>query len=117
MKKWSSWPVRRLNSLSASALNVALTATVDIFPTLAATFLAGTGAESDAEEATGTFALFGAGDAVRLGSALMVRSLPWVSIMAAGNSANFASNAVGRRDLATRNRASTAGEVGVESFQ
>jgi hypothetical protein len=88
-----------------------------MFPTFASTFLAGTGVESDAAEAAGVLALFGAGDPVRLGSVLMVRSLPCVSMMAAGNSANFASKAVERRDLATAKRASTAGEVWVERFQ
>jgi hypothetical protein len=46
-----------------------------------------------------------------------VRSLPWVSMMAAGNSANLASNAVGRRALAMAKRAATAGEVLVEILQ
>lgn len=63
------------------------------------------------------FMLWGEGDPVRLGSALIVRSLPWVSMMAAGNSANLASNAVGRRALAMAKRASTAGEVLVEILQ
>ena len=107
----------RLNNFSASALNVAVTVTVLIFPIFASTFFAGTGAESDAAGAAGLLTLLGAGDAVRLGSPLTVRSPPWVSIIAAGNSANFASNAVERRDLATEKRAATAGEVSVVRLQ
>ena len=42
----------------------------------------------------------GAGVPVRLGSALTVRSLPWVSIIATGSSANLDSSAGGRRALA-----------------
>ena len=103
----------RLNSLSASALNVAVTVTLLMFPIFASTFFTGAGAGRDGAEAGGLLALLGAGDPARLGSLLIVRSLPWVSIIAEGNSANLASNATERRDLAIAKRDLTVGEASV----
>lgn len=67
---------------------------------------AGAGAEED-----------GAGVPVRLGSALTVKSLPCVSMIAEGNSANFVSRAVVRRDLASAKSALTVGLGEVVSDQ
>jgi hypothetical protein len=50
------------------------------------------------------------GVAERLGSLLIVRSLPWVSIIAFANSANLTSSAVGSLAFANANTASTGGE-------
>ena len=69
-------------------------------------------------DATGTeFVPDGAGVPVRLGWALTVKSLPWVLIIAAGNSANFSSSSAGSFPLAVWNSASTAGEDFVEHDQ
>jgi hypothetical protein len=59
----------------------------------------------------------GAGVPERLGSALIVRSLPCVSMIAEGNSASFVSRAVGRRLLASSNKAVTAGVGSVVKVQ
>jgi hypothetical protein len=59
----------------------------------------------------------GAGVPERLGSVLTVRSFPCVSIIATGNSANFASRATGKRDFAREKRASTAGDEEVLRVQ
>jgi hypothetical protein len=74
--------------------------------------------EADALEAVAFDAFWGgAGVPERLGSVLTVRSLPWVSISAAGNSANLVSRAVGRRDFARAKSESTAGDEAVVSVQ
>ena len=62
-------------------------------------------------------ALPGVGVPVRLGSALMVKSLPCVSMIAEGNAANLASKAVGRRVRARVNKVLTSGEESVERVQ
>lgn len=117
LKNCSSAPVNKLNSLSASALNVEVTVTLLRFPTLAATFFAGAGVGAGVGAAEVAVDTLFAGVPVRLGSALIVRSLPWESMIAAGNSANFVSSAVVRRVLATLKRASTAGDVAVAMLQ
>ena len=61
-------------------------------------------------DATGTeFVPDGVGVPVRLGWALTVKSLPWVSMIAPGNSANLVSRATGSLDFANLNKASTTG--------
>lgn len=59
----------------------------------------------------------GAGVPERLGSALTVKSLPWVSMSAEGKVASFVSNAAGRRALASAKMAITSGEGSVERVQ
>lgn len=94
---------------------MASTLTILVLIGFASTFFGWAGADVDA--AAGAFAVAGAGVPERLGSALIVRSLPCVSTRATGNSANLASRAAGRRDLASAKRALTAGEVAVLRVQ
>ncbi len=91
---------------SADAINapsmvtvVELTAFAVAF--LGATFAATAGAEVGAPPAAVGVDEEGAGVPLRLGSALTVRSLPWVLMIAEGNSDNLASNATGNRDFAS----------------
>jgi hypothetical protein len=94
--------VKRLNKSSAAAIKVASTSTVDVFTVVVFGgwfFAAGLGAgavvvvEPAFRDWTGV--------PVRLGSALTVRSFPCVSIIAAGNSANLVSSAIGSLFLAS----------------
>ena len=62
-------------------------------------------------------AVVGVGVPVRLGSALTVISLPWVSISAAGNSASFAFRSSGRRERASWYTESTSGDDEVDNDQ
>lgn len=100
------------NKSSAEAWNAASTFTVAVLTALGSAFFAA-GFDA-AEAAAGVFwaavdAPAGAGVTLRLGSALTVRSLPCVLMMADGNSENLASSATGRRAFASANSASTAG--------
>ena len=61
--------------------------------------------------------LVGAGVPVRLGSALILRSLPCASTIALGNVASFVSIAVGNRLFARAKMALTSEEASVESVQ
>jgi len=102
---------------SAATINVASTVTLLVLMVFASsTFLTGLVAAVTVSDA-GVLVPVGAGVPERLGSVLTVRSFPWVSISAVGNSANFVSRAIGRRDLARVNNASTAGEESVVRVQ
>ena len=97
-------------------MNCASTVTAVVLFAFSARFTAGSaffppaaaGAEPDAEAAPG-----GAGVPWRDGCAETVRSLPCVSMIAAGNVASLASSAAGRRAFASRKSASTAAERAV----
>lgn len=106
---------------SAEARKSASTMTVVAFTFgFSVAFGLGAAAAEEEVEATGAgadAALPGAGVPVRLGSALMVKSLPCVSTIAKGKAANLASRAVGRRARASVNKALTSGEVSVERVQ
>jgi len=111
--------VRREKRSSAEARKSASTTTVVEF-TFGFSVAFGLGAAAAAEEeveAAGAGAEAGAGVPVRLGSALMVKSLPCVSTIAEGKVANLASKAVGRRVRASVNKALTSGEASVERVQ
>lgn len=111
--------VRSEKRSSAEARKSASTTTVVEF-TLGFSVAFGLGAAAAEVEAAGAgaeVALLGAGVPVRLGSALMVKSLPCVSTIAEGKAANLASRAVGRRVRASVNKALTSGEVSVERVQ
>ena len=100
------------NKSSAAAINVASTVTVVEFTCFFGA--GGFGAAAGAGAATDEVVVVaadppGAGVALRLGSALTVRSFPCVSMMALGNSESFASSATGRRVRASLYTASTAG--------
>ena len=104
---------------SADAWKLASTVIVDV---LTAFFSVGffTGAADDVDAIPGAGVeapLPGAGVPTRLGSALTVRSFPWVSMMALGNVANFVSSAVGKRDLANANKALTSVDDSVVRLQ
>ena len=78
-------------------MNVASTSTVDVFTVVGfggGLFTTGFGAGTAAVVVEVAF-IDCTGVPVRLGSALTVRSFPWVSKIAAGNSANLASSAIG----------------------
>ena len=110
--------VKRLNKSSAAAINVASTSTVDVFTVVVlggALFVAGLGA--GAAVVTEVALMDCTGVPVRLGSALTVRSFPCVSIIAAGNSANLVSRAMGNLFFASWYRASTGLDDFVESVQ
>lgn len=110
--------VRSPNRSSAEAWKLAATSTlVVLIPVFFSCFFTGSGAAVLAAEveAAGAAELPGTGVPDRLGSVLMVRSLPWLSMMAAGNCANLASRTLGRRALASANNALTAGEESVDS--
>ena len=100
------------NKSSAEAMNPASTVIVAVLTALAGVFAAGLGAAAgdaaDDEEVAGA-AEPGAGVPLRLGSALTVRSLPWVLMIAAGNSDSLACNTAGSFDLARLYTFSTAG--------
>jgi hypothetical protein len=102
---------------SAEAWKVAVTVTFVVFVGFASGFLGWMGAGLD-EDDVASFALLepATGVPVRLGSVLTVRSLPCVSIIATGNSANLASRATGRRDLARAKTELTSGLLAVEHF-
>lgn len=104
---------------SADAWKLASTVIVDV---LTAFFSVGffTGAADDVDATAGAGVeapLPGAGVPTRLGSALTVRSFPWVSMMALGNVANFVSSAVGKRVLANANKALTSVDDSVVRLQ
>ena len=87
--------MKRLNKSSAAAINIASTSTVDVFTVVGfggGLFTTGLGAGAVVVEVA---FIDCTGVPVRLGSALTVRSLPCVSMIAAGNSANLTSNATG----------------------
>ena len=93
---------------------MAFTLTVLVFRAIC---LAGGAVGVEVDAMAGAFVVpFPAGVPARLGSPLTVRSLPWVSMRATGNSANFASSATGRRDFARLNTASTSEDLFVESL-
>jgi hypothetical protein len=100
--------VRSPKRSSADAWKLASTVTVDVLMAFfSVSFF--TGAADDVDAPAGVEApLPGAGVPTRLGSALTVRSFPWVSMMALGNVANFVSSAVGKRVLANANKALTS---------
>ena len=111
--------MKRLNNSSAGALNVASTSTVDVFKIFAlggGLFAAGLGA-GVAAVVVEVVIVDCTGVPVRLASALTVRSFPWVSMIAAGNSANLVSSAVASFAFASRKSASTGLEDFVESVQ
>lgn len=95
--------MKRLNKSSAAAINVASTSTVDVF--MIAAFGGGlftTGLGAGVAAVVVEVAFVGCtGVPVRLGSALTVRSLACVSMIAAGNSANLVSSATGSLSLAS----------------
>ena len=114
--------VRSENKSSAAAMKFASTVTVVVFVALlapratpgpsafffSAASVAGLPAAADPDADAD-----GAGVPCRDACADTVRSLPCVSMIAAGNAANLASRAEGRRDLAREKSASTAGERAV----
>ena len=104
--------VSRSNRSSAAAMKFA-SAFTDVEFTFAAGFFAGA-ADPEVEVEGLAEVVDGAGVPWREGSALdeTCRSLPCVSMMAAGNSANFFSSAAGRLFFASASSASAAGEDG-----
>lgn len=92
--------VSNSNRSSAAAINVASLTILDVLRKafFAAAGFAGAGADDVA--APEAVAVVGAGVPARLGSPLTVKSLPCLSVIATGNSANLTSRATGRRFLA-----------------
>ena len=102
-------------------MNVASTETVDVFKALAsAAFFTGFSAaavEEEVAEDVEDVAAAGAGVAERLGSALTVRSFPWVSTRSTGNLAKIASRRGGMLAFAIARRSLTAGLEPVDRVQ
>ena len=107
--------VSRSNRSSAAAIKFASALTDVVFTFAAAIFTGAPDVEVDGfAEAVEADVPEGAGVPWREGSALddTCRSFPCVSMIAAGNSANFFSSAAGRLFFASASNASAAGEDG-----